>query len=64
MEIYVNGVPKMFDGRCLMGLIEAEAPQKPFAVAVNTVFVSKSQHDGYVLQDADRVEIVRPVVGG
>lgn len=64
MEIYVNGVPKVFDGRCLMDLIEAEAPQKPFAVAVNTVFVSKNQYGEYVLQDADRVEIVRPVVGG
>ncbi len=45
-------------------LIERAAPELPFAVAVNTVFVPQSAYAATVLQDGDRVDIVRPVAGG
>ncbi|PKU10486.1 sulfur carrier protein ThiS, partial [Neisseria meningitidis] len=39
-------------------------PQKPFAVAVNTVFVPKGAYAETVLNENDKIDIVRPVVGG
>lgn len=36
----------------------------PFAVAVNTQFVPKSQHASRALQAGDKVEIIAPVTGG
>ena len=36
----------------------------PFAVAVNTVFVPKSQYAAHVLNAGDKVEVISPVTGG
>ena len=36
----------------------------PFAVAVNTVFVPKSQYTAHVLKEGDKVEVISPVTGG
>ena len=36
----------------------------PFAVAVNTVFVPKSQYTAHVLNEDDKVEVISPVTGG
>ena len=36
----------------------------PFAVAVNTQFVPKSQHANHVLKDGDKMEVISPVTGG
>ncbi|WP_218239967.1 sulfur carrier protein ThiS [Comamonas fluminis] len=36
----------------------------PFAVAVNTVFVPKSQYTAHVLNEGDKVEVISPVTGG
>ena len=36
----------------------------PFAVAVNTVFVPKSQYAAHVLNEGDKVEVISPVTGG
>ena len=36
----------------------------PFAVAVNTVFVPKSQNTAHVLNEGDKVEVISPVTGG
>lgn len=36
----------------------------PFAVAVNTVFIPKTQYTQHRLQADDRVEIISPVTGG
>jgi sulfur carrier protein len=34
------------------------------AVAVNTEFVPRSQHDDYVLSAGDRIDVLAPVQGG
>ncbi|WP_027014874.1 sulfur carrier protein ThiS [Comamonas composti] len=36
----------------------------PYAVAVNTVFVPKSQYASQILSEGDRVEVISPVTGG
>ena len=36
----------------------------PFAVAVNTAFVPKSQYTAHVLNVDDKVEVISPVTGG
>ncbi|MDO4997141.1 MAG: sulfur carrier protein ThiS [Neisseria sp.] len=64
MNIILNGKATFFTARTLADLIAETAPQKPFAAAVNTVFVPKSRYETTLLQENDQVEIVRPVVGG
>lgn len=36
----------------------------PFAVAVNTVFVPKSQYESRALAAGDKMEVISPVTGG
>ena len=36
----------------------------PFAVAVNTQFVPKSQYVQHALADGDKLEVISPVTGG
>ncbi|QXZ10580.1 sulfur carrier protein ThiS [Comamonas sp. Y33R10-2] len=36
----------------------------PFAVAVNTIFVPKTQYESCVLSDGDKMEVISPVTGG
>ena len=64
MNISLNGESFEFHGQTVAELIAAQMPPGPFAVAVNTRFVPKTQYSGHLLQAGDQVDIVRPVVGG
>lgn len=64
MRISVNGQPVIFNGSTLADLLAEQAPQPPFAVAVNTVFIPKQQYDDYSVQEGNAIDIVQPVVGG
>ena len=64
MNIRLNGQPTEFQGQTIADLVTTQAPQPPFAVAVNTEFVPKSRYADHQLQPDDAVDIVRPVVGG
>ncbi|MDF7676882.1 sulfur carrier protein ThiS [Neisseriaceae bacterium ESL0693] len=64
MQISINGQNVLFNGQTINDLIAEQAPQLPFAIAVNTVFVPRQQYGEYDLKANDRVEIVHPVVGG
>lgn len=64
MNICINGQSGHFSGRTLADLIEQHRPAGPFAVALNTEFVPQSAYAHTRLQEGDRVDIVRPVVGG
>ncbi|MBE2403708.1 MoaD/ThiS family protein, partial [Klebsiella pneumoniae] len=44
MNIILNGEPAELHGTSVADLIAQTAPQKPFAVAVNTVFVPKGAY--------------------
>lgn len=39
-------------------------PKPPFAIAVNTAFVPRSQYASHALSEGDQVEIIAPVTGG
>ncbi len=52
------------DGATVVDAIAALAAKPPFAVAVNTVFIPKTQYIQHFLQADDRVEIISPVTGG
>ena len=64
MNISLNGESFEFHGQTVAELIAAQMPPAPFAGAVNTRFVPKTQYSGHLLQAGDQVDIVRPVVGG
>ena len=64
MNIILNGEPAELHGKTVSDLIAQTAPKKPFAVAVNTGFVAKGAYAETVLNENDKVDIVRPVVGG
>ena len=64
MNIILNGEPAELHGKTVADLIAQTAPKKPFAVAVNTGFVAQGAYAETVLNENDKVDIVRPVVGG
>lgn len=64
MNLSLNGEAFEFKGQTISDLIAQTVPQKPFAVAVNTQFVSKGAYAETLLNENDKVDIVRPVVGG
>jgi sulfur carrier protein len=65
MNILINDAPHAVPEHTtlaqVIALIDA-AP--PYAAAVNQQFVPRSKHDSHVLQNDDRVEVIRPVTGG
>ncbi|MEG1065609.1 sulfur carrier protein ThiS [Comamonas sp.] len=36
----------------------------PFAVAVNTIFVPRTQYAAHTLNEGDKMEVISPVTGG
>ena len=64
MKIILNNEAITLNGTTVADLIAQIAPQKPFAVAVNTQFVAKGAYAETLLNENDKVDIVRPVVGG
>lgn len=64
MKIILNNETITLNGTTVVDLITQTEPQKPFAVAVNTQFVAKGAYAETVLNENDKVDIVRPVVGG
>ena len=64
MNIILIGEPAELHGTPVADLIAQPAPQKPFAVAVHTGFDAKGAYAETVLNENDKVDIVRPVVGG
>ncbi len=51
-------------GATLLDAITAIEAKPPFAAAVNTQFVPKTQYAQQTLNEGDRVEIISPVTGG
>ncbi|MDO4641961.1 MAG: sulfur carrier protein ThiS [Neisseria sp.] len=64
MNIILNDEPVALSGETVADLIAQIMPEKPFAVAVNTAFVPKTAYESTRLNGGDKVDIVRPVVGG
>lgn len=66
MRITVNGdAQTIADGTSITDLLERlGVPQAGTAVEVNATIVRRADHGATVLQDGDRVEVVRLVGGG
>jgi len=65
MRIVINKQEhELAAGATVADAVAAIEARPPFAAAVNTQFVPKTQYAQHVLQDGDRVEIISPVTGG
>lgn len=52
------------DGASVADLLAQYPTEPPFAVAVNTHFISKQYYAETVLQEGDTIDVVKPVAGG
>jgi sulfur carrier protein len=65
MKVIINKHEhELASGATLADAIAAIEAKPPFAAAVNTQFVPRTQYHEYLLKDGDRVEIIFPVTGG
>lgn len=65
MKVIINKQEHVLADRAtLLDAITAIEAKPPYAAAVNTQFVPKTQYAQQSLQDGDRVEIISPVTGG
>ncbi len=65
MNIFLNQEPMSLPaGASLDYALAQQALRPPYAVAVNTLFVPRTQYAAKALQEGDRVEVVSPVTGG
>jgi sulfur carrier protein len=65
MELFINKNPhELPEGATVEDAIAAIQARPPYAAAVNTQFVPKTQYAAHQLQSGDRVEIIFPVTGG
>ena len=65
MKVIINKHEhELASGATLADAIAAIEAKPPFAAAVNTQFVPRTQYHEHLLKDGDRVEIIFPVTGG
>jgi len=65
MKVIINKQEHVLPtGATLADAVAAIEARPPFAAAVNTQFVPKTQYAQHVLNEGDRVEIISPVTGG
>lgn len=65
MQVTLNGTPhELPDGAMLTDALQRLAAVQPFAVAINREFVPRSAYAARLLQDQDRIEVIRPITGG
>jgi len=64
VEILCNGKPQVVEEGATVASLVAELNLKGVAVEVNEEIVPREQHEGCVLSEGDRVEIVTLVGGG
>ena len=65
MKVLINDTPhELAQDARLPDALQAIRATPPFAVAVNKQFIPRSQYTERMLQDNDRIEVIRPVTGG
>jgi thiamine biosynthesis protein ThiS len=65
MKVFINGEARDFHGTSLTELItQLDLPPARIAVELNREVVRRSDWDGIMLKDDDRLEIVHFVGGG
>ncbi len=65
MKIYLNGKEKKIEyGTTIAILLKSlEANLNTMLLEVNQVIIPKSNHQGYVFEDGDKVEVVTAIGG-
>jgi sulfur carrier protein len=65
MKVIINQHEHEFAaGATVADAVAAIEAKPPFAAAVNTQFVPKTQYAQHTLREGDRIEIISPVTGG
>lgn len=67
MEIYINNQPKVFEiGASVQQVVDVWAgeKQKGIAVAINNTVVPKANWKDHLLQDRDRILLIKATQGG
>jgi len=65
MKITINKQEHVMPaGATVADAVAAIEARPPFAAAVNTQFVPKTQYAQHTLNENDRIEIISPVTGG
>ncbi|MFC4620621.1 sulfur carrier protein ThiS [Comamonas nitrativorans] len=65
MQILINQQPVALPASATVADALAQwNARPPFAVAVNTQFIPKTQYAQHALQAGDRLEVISPVTGG
>jgi sulfur carrier protein len=65
MKVIINRQEhELAAGATVADAVAAIEAKPPFAAAVNTQFVPRTQYAQHPLKDGDRVEIISPVTGG
>ena len=65
LKVLINRQPyQLPQNASVAQAVAALNPRPPFAVAVNTQFVPKSEYANRPLAQDDEVEIIAPVTGG
>ncbi len=65
MKVIINRQEhELAAGATVADAVAAIDAKPPFAAAVNTQFVPRTQYAQHPLKDGDRVEIISPVTGG
>ncbi|EYC51649.1 thiamine biosynthesis protein ThiS [Hylemonella gracilis str. Niagara R] len=65
MKVLINQQTHELDSDAtLADAVAAIEARPPFAAAVNTQFVPRTQYAQHPLRDGDQVEIIAPVTGG
>ena len=64
-KIMINGKATNTTAETIHALLkELSVPREGLAVAVNDEIVPRSNHEKYVLNEGDVIEIIRPIGGG
>ncbi|OLY91433.1 sulfur carrier protein ThiS [Cnuella takakiae] len=67
MEIYINDQPQVFEpGASVQQIVDAWAgeKQKGIAVAINNTVVPRANWKDHLLQDHDRILLIKATQGG
>jgi sulfur carrier protein len=66
MQIFINQHPVELPGTqaSVADALAQWNARPPYAVALNTQFVPKSQYASQALHEGDRLEVISPVTGG
>ena len=66
MNILLNNKPvKLFDGSTVKKLLENKnIKNKYYAVEINRKIIPKSDHETYIINEGDKIEIITAIGGG